>query len=311
MSSSESELSDSDIELQEAFAEGRLKPGLNKVEAAPKQFTNNVGGLRQKLTEFKLDLPWLETLDLVSKQAPLAPELAAQMLIHEQKRENQLKNNKKLPQVDPSVDPVLNDFKRETMFHRQAQGTVMEALPKLKALGLKTIRPEDYFAEMAKSDEHMQKIRAHLMQKQVQKQRSERVKQLRSQKKEGKMLQIQTKLARQKEKKMMLEQVKKVRKGQSKDLGFLDGKNKGKISDKRKLRDKKFGFGGKKRGSKLNTKDSASDISEYRRPKKPGMKKGKGPGMKMGKGPGMKKGKGPAKRPGKNKRIKSRAKGKR
>ncbi|EFA10478.1 probable rRNA-processing protein EBP2 homolog [Tribolium castaneum] len=297
MSSSESELSDSDVELQEAFAEGRLKPGLNKVEAAPKQFVNNVGGLRQKLAEFKSSLPWIENLDLVNKQAPLAPELAAQLLIHEEKRENQLKNNKKLPQVDPSADPVLNDFKRETMFHRQAQAAVMEALPRLKAMGLKTIRPDDYFAEMAKTDEHMQKIRAHLMQKQVAKQRSERVKQLRAQRKEGKMLQVQAKLERQKEKKAMLDQVKKVRKGQSKDLGFLDGKNKSKKAiEKRKIRDKKFGFGGKKRGSKLNTKDSAADISEYRRPKKPV--------------PG-KKGKGASKRPGKNRRIKNRAKGKR
>jgi rRNA-processing protein EBP2 len=291
MSSSESELSDSDVELQEAFAEGRLKPGLNLAEKAPKQFLNNVGGLKQKLADFKLNLPWIETLDCVSKQAPLAPELAAQMLVNEERRENQLKNNKKLPQIDPSVDPVLNDFKRETGFHRQAQATVMEALPRLKAMGLKTIRPDDYFAEMAKTDEHMQKIRTHLMQKQVQKQRSERVKQLRTQRKEGKMLQIQTKLDRQKEKKMMLDQVRKVRKGQSKDLGFLDGKNKSKrVLEKRRVRDKKFGFGGKKKGSKMNTKDSAADISDYRRPKKP-----------VGKG----KGKGASKRPGKNRRIKN------
>ncbi|RZC31880.1 Ebp2 domain containing protein [Asbolus verrucosus] len=296
MSSSESELSESDVELQQAFVEGRLKPGLNTVEKAPKQFVNNVAGLKQKLEELKLKLAWIETLDCVNKQAPLAPELAAQLLINEEKRENELKNNKKLPQIDASVDPVLNDFKRETMFHRQAQAAVMEALPKLKAMGLKTIRPDDYFAEMAKSDEHMQKIRAHLMQKQVQKQKSERVKQLRAQRKEGKMLQIQAKLERQKEKKMMLEQVKKVRKGQSKDLGFLDGKNKSKKAvEKRKLRDKKYGFGGKKKGSKLNTRESAAEISEYRRPKKPGSKTKNNAN----------------KRPGKNRRIKNKSKGRR
>lgn len=253
--------------------------------------------MNQKLSEFRLNLPWDETLNLVNKQAPLAPELAAQMLIHEEKRENELKNNKKLPQIAPSVDPVLNDFKRETMFHRQAQAAVMEALPQLKAMGYKTIRPDDYFAEMAKTDEHMQKIRTNLMQEQVVKRRSERLKQMRAQRKEGKMLQIQTKLERQKEKKAMLDQVKKVRKGQSKDLGFLDGKNKAKKGlEKRKMRDKKFGFGGKKRGSKMNTKESAGDISEYRKPHKPLMGK---------------KGKGPSKRPGKNRRIKNRARGKR
>lgn len=107
---------------------------------APRQFINNVKGLRQKSDEFKSTLSWIETLVCVNNQAPLAPELAAQMLAQEHKRENQLKNNKKLPQFAPSEDPVLNDFKREIMFQRQAQATIMEAIPKLKAMGLKTKR---------------------------------------------------------------------------------------------------------------------------------------------------------------------------
>jgi hypothetical protein len=39
-----------------------------------------------------------------------------------------------------------------------AQTAVRIALPKLQALGVTTRRPDDYFAEMAKSDEHMQKV---------------------------------------------------------------------------------------------------------------------------------------------------------
>ncbi|XP_050304822.1 probable rRNA-processing protein EBP2 homolog [Anthonomus grandis grandis] len=300
-SSSDSELSDSDRELQEAFAEGKLKPGLNTVHQAPKQFVNNTQALKQKLEEISLDLPWIERLDFTSDQAPLAPELAAQLLAHEQKRENQLKNNKKLPQLKPSDDPVLNDFKREMAFHRQAQATILDAIPKLKALGLPTKRPEDYFAEMAKTDEHMQKIREHLMQKQQQQQRSERVKQLRQQRKEGKMLQVQTKLQRAQEKKEMLDQVKKYRKGVSKDLDFLDSKKSKALSrkalEKRKMKDRKFGFGGKKKGLKQNTKESASDISEYRRPKPANKGKGNKPGNKNVKN-----------RPGKNRRIKARNK---
>lgn len=85
-------------------------------------------------------MPWIELLDCVNKQAPLAPELAAQMLTQEQKRENQLKNNKKLPQYTPSEDPVLNDFKREMLFHRQAQAAVTDAIPKLKVMGIATQR---------------------------------------------------------------------------------------------------------------------------------------------------------------------------
>lgn len=224
----------------------------------------------------------------INKQAPLAPELAAQLLVTEQKRENEIKNNKKLPQIT-TEDPVLNDFKREMIFHRQGQATVMEAIPKLKEMGLSTKRPDDYFAEMAKTDEHMQKIREKLLQRQAEQQRSERVRQLRKQRKEGKALQVQARLQRQQEKKEILDKVKKVRKGASKDLSFLEGKKfPRKGIDHRKKKDKKFGFGGKKKGLKLNTKDSSADISEYKNLAGKQFKKGCGKS-----------------RPGKNRRIKN------
>lgn len=57
-----------------------------------------------------------------------------------------------------SLDPTLDDFKREMNFHRQAQAAVLEGIPKLNQLGVRTKRPDDYFAQMAKSDEHMQKV---------------------------------------------------------------------------------------------------------------------------------------------------------
>ncbi|KAJ8922486.1 hypothetical protein NQ315_007514 [Exocentrus adspersus] len=105
-----------------------------------RETVNQVSGLKQKLEEFKLKLPWIESLNCVNKQAPLAPELAAEMFTQEQKRKNQLKNNKKLPQFAPSEDPVINDFKREMMFHRQAQAAAIEAIAKIKAMGVSTKR---------------------------------------------------------------------------------------------------------------------------------------------------------------------------
>lgn len=289
-----SEMDESDIELQEAFAAGLIKPGINTIHAPLKEApTNNIKAMNQKYNQMKLKLPWIERLDCVSALAPLAPELAATLLSKEQKRENQLKNNKKLKQVAPTDDPVLNDFKREMMFHRQAQSAVLYAMPLLKQLGIRTIRPDDYLAEMAKTDSHMQKIRENLMNKQQQQQRSERVKQLRHQRKEGKALQIQTKIQRQADKKQMLDQVKKVRKGMSKDMSFLDNKKTGqskKVLAKKQMKDKKFGFGGKKRGTKGNTRESAADISEYKRnPKvagKAGGKRGKGGMRNENKRPG-------------------------
>ena len=68
----------SSFQLQEAFAAGLIKPGLNSVHEIKKkkEAVNNEQGLRQKLEEFKQNLPWIERLDMCNKPAPLAPELA-------------------------------------------------------------------------------------------------------------------------------------------------------------------------------------------------------------------------------------------
>ncbi|CAL7942032.1 unnamed protein product [Xylocopa violacea] len=293
-SDSESEYHSSDEELQEAYAKGLLKPGLNVViEENKKTHKNCVNLMKKKLEEIKLNLPWIERLDTVNAPAPLAPELALQMQEQEVRRAKQLKGNKKLPQYDPSEDPVLNDFRRETMFHRQAQSAVMDSIARLKKLGVPTIRPDDYFAEMAKSDAHMQKVRENLMRKQTVAQRSEKIRQLRQQKKVGKQMQIEATLKKHAEKRKMLEEVKKYRKGARRDLDFLDDKKKPqnktvdpKVAAKRKMRDAKYGFGGKKRGNKKNTRASSADVSEYKRPAKPGKdlkKKGGNAKQRIGK----------------------------
>jgi len=248
--------------------------------------------MKQKLDEIKLNLPWIERLDMINAPAPLAPELALQIQEQEVRRAKQLQGNKKLPQYKPSEDPVLNDFRRENIFHRQAQGAVMEGINRLKKLGIPTSRPDDYFAEMAKSDEHMQKVRENLMKKQMIAQRSEKVRQLRQQKKIAKQMQVEATLKKHAEKRKLMEEVKKYRKGIRKDLDFLDDKKKPQVKphpnrkmnpkaqSKMKMKAAKYGYGGKKRGSKWNTKSSSADVSEYKRPSKPGEGKGKGKGGK-------------------------------
>ncbi|XP_075148017.1 putative rRNA-processing protein EBP2 homolog [Haematobia irritans] len=258
---------ESETELQEAFARGDLKPGLNVEYQKPKEKVNNIPRLLARTDEIKTDLPWEERLDMVNDLAPLAPEMAIALEKHEQKRANLFKGNAKIPYVRPEEDPVLNDFKREMLFHRQAQAAVIEGIQRLHELGIKTKRPDDYFAEMAKSDEHMQKIRANLMAKQEGQAKSERIKQIREQRKMGKILAKQTKVQREMEKKDMLDKLKKFRKGKLKNLDFLEdakeleAKTK-KSAEKRKQRDKKFGFGGKKKGMKRNTKSSAAGLEK-------------------------------------------------
>ena len=110
------------------------------------------------------------------------------------------------------------------MFYRQAQAAVLEAIPRLHSLGVKTKRPDDYFAQMVKSDDHMNKIRAKLLSKEQGQQRAEKMAKLRELKKFGKKVQIEVQQKRQKQKKDMMDEMKKVRKGHGGNLDFLDEK---------------------------------------------------------------------------------------
>lgn len=217
--------------------------------------------MKEKLDELILELPWIERLDMTNALAPLAPELAVLIERQEQKRENMFKGNRKIPYVKPENDPVLNDFKRETLFHRQAQTAATDGIQKLKELGISTKRPDDYFAEMAKTDEHMQKVRAHLTAKQEGQQKSEKIKQLREAKKMSKIIQRENEEKKRLDKTKMLNDLKSFRKGKLKNLDFLEDTAR---SKKRALKDKKFGFGGKKKGSKRNTKESSMDVGDFK-----------------------------------------------
>lgn len=76
---------------------------------------------------------------------------------HEKKRQK-LINSSGTNALNIEADSVNNDFKRELKFYRQAQATVLEVIPRLKSMGVPTKRPEDYFAQMAKTDGHMNKV---------------------------------------------------------------------------------------------------------------------------------------------------------
>ncbi|XP_034241239.1 probable rRNA-processing protein EBP2 homolog [Thrips palmi] len=282
------ESGDSDAELQAAFASGLLKPGLNIPVEPKKVFTNNVAGLNLKHKEIQQSLKWIERLDLTTGLAPIAPEMAVYIAEKEEEAGNPIKKVKK------SLDPTVDDFKREMNFHRQAQAAVLEGIPRLHSLGVKTKRPDDYFAQMAKSDEHMQKVRDSLLKKKAGLEVSEKVRKIRENRKMMKTLQAQAVIQRQKDKRDLMEEVKKYRKGARKDLDFLepggDKKKQGQQGHKKKLqnkpadrkrqkKDEKYGLGGKKGGLKRNTKESSADVSSYRPPprnKKAGGKNAKG-----------------------------------
>uniref|UniRef100_F6S5M9 EBNA1 binding protein 2 n=1 Tax=Monodelphis domestica TaxID=13616 RepID=F6S5M9_MONDO len=246
----------SDAELQEAFVRGDLKPGLNVELEAPKRRRNDVAGLGQCLAEFRRDLSWLERLDVTVGPAPELP-------------------GQQTPVQPGSVDPE-DDFRREMTFYRQAQAAVLAVLPRLHQHHILTKRPQDYFAEMAKSDQQMQKIRQKLQTKQAAMAKSEKAKQLRALRKYGKKVQTEVLQKRQQEKSKMMTAIKKYQKGFSDRLDFLEGDDKALSrgqkegakakqmkkgpSAKRRYKNQKFGFGGRKKGSKRNTKESYDDV---------------------------------------------------
>ncbi|KAG8132261.1 putative rRNA-processing protein [Naja naja] len=193
-----------DQELQEAFAKGSLKPGLNIVLEGRSKAFNNVDGLKRCLSEFQRNLSWVERLDITS---PLETNVTGAAS----------KNTVEKDSVDPE-----DDFKREMNFYHQAQASVLEALPRLHQFKIPTRRPDDYFAEMAKSDQQMQKIREKLKSKKEAMEKSEKAKQLRALRKYGKQVQIDVLQKRQKEKSTMLNAVKKYQKGLLDKLEFLE-----------------------------------------------------------------------------------------
>jgi len=214
---------------------------------------NDQAGLQSKLNQMKLNLEWIETLDITIDTKNL-------------KLQNAVEND-----ATSKGKGIKDDFKREMLFYSQAQEAVKEALGKLQVLHIPTERPEDYFAEMVKSDVHMQKVRRKLLEKKDGIELSEKARKQRELKKIGKKIQQNVLQKRQVEKKKMLNEVDRMKKGKSQKLYGHGGDSfdvstdvKSQIGKKRKMKDEKFGFGGRKRKLKKNSIDSSAEMSSYK-----------------------------------------------
>ncbi|TGZ83020.1 eukaryotic rRNA processing [Ascodesmis nigricans] len=224
-----------------------------------------------------------------------------------------------LTSSDPlDIKDIHDDLNRELAFYKQALDAAILGRKILKQEGVKIDRPDDYFAEMMKDDEHMGKVKGKLMEEAERKKRSADAKKQRDLKKFGKQVQVAKLQEREKAKKDTLEKIKVLkRKRAGNDIGderednmfdvALDEQtqDKGKKGDrkrtrestdasrgKRQKKDSKYGFGGKKKFSKSGDAISAGDIGDSfsHRKNKTG----------FGGGAGGKKRKAP--RPGKSKR---------
>jgi rRNA-processing protein EBP2 len=182
--------------------------------------------------------------------------------------------------TETEIKDIYDDTERELAFYKQGLDAVKQGRAALTKLKVPFSRPMDYFAEMIKSDEHMDKLKSKLLTEAANKKASEDAKKQRHLKKFGKQVQNSTLQERAKQKKETLDKIKSLkRKGASNELSNGDdfqialdeatsedrgGDNKRRKPNSKRLgKDSKYGFGGKKRGSRTNDAESSADISGF------------------------------------------------
>ena len=216
---------------------------------------SRITALSNAVSELKSDLPWIELFDISSKSITIAnPE---------------------------------DDLARETLFYSATLQAVKEARKMLEAEGVPHRRPEDFFAEMVKSDNHMKKIKESLV---FEKQKMEAYASRRSeqdQRKFAKKVQaakLKEKNEAKREHENSVSKWRENNKGAGKDdlagdfnKHFLgkDGSKTPNKNKKRESKDKKFGMLGKPaRFQKKNDAKSSADMRDFKPFRKGGSNSG-------------------------------------
>lgn len=229
---------------------------------------NNTAALKDSLA--RIELPWARH-SFVEHQSVVSAE-----------------------KTELGIKDIYDDTERELAFYRQGLDAVNQGRATLLKLKVPFSRPLDYFAEMVKSDEHMDKLKGKLLKEAADKKASEDAKKQRQLKKFGKQVMHATLQDRAKQKKETLDKIKSLKKKRtsnemSNDDEFQialeeataeDRPKRQKPNGKRLAKDAKYGHGGKKRFLRKNDADSSADIYNQK----------------------AQKGKGKASRPGKSKR---------
>lgn len=189
--------------------------------------------------------------------------------------------------VTDGIKDIYDDTERELAFYKQGLEAVKEARKTLIKLNVPFSRPMDYFAEMVKLDEHMERLKQKLMSEAANKKALEDAKKQRHLKKFGKQVQHETLQERAKQKKEALgkiDQLKKRKRGAGEmtgddefDVALEDSQNdkkfqfqpdkRAKVNGKRQAKNSKFGFGGMKRNLRKNDSSLSMDVSSANKKK--------------------------------------------
>lgn len=120
---------------------------------------------------------------------------------------NSLVSQEPIEVTDPN-----DDLNRELAFYKVCQAAAIEARGMLKKEGIPFTRPGDYFAEMVKNDEHMDKIKKKLYEEAAGKKAAAEARRQRDLKKFGKQVQVAKLQQRAKEKRDTLEKINALKK---------------------------------------------------------------------------------------------------
>ncbi|KAK7757181.1 rRNA-processing protein EBP2 [Diatrype stigma] len=194
------------------------------------------------------------------------------------------------------IEDVQDDLGRELAFYGQSLEAARRGRALLRAEGVPFSRPTDYFAEMAKDDGHMERVKAKLVEEATAKKASAEARKQRDLKKFGKQVQVAKLQERQKAKRETLEQIKTLkrkRQENSNDVGTTEadlfdvgvenelsahhknqrsagnrggrggGDSRPQPNAKRQKKNEKFGFGGSKRHAKSGDAISTGDMSGF------------------------------------------------
>ena len=112
-----------------------------------------------------------------------------------------------LPPASTTISDPNDDLTRELEFYRICRTAATDARTFLKKEGIPFTRPNDYFAEMAKSDEQMGKVKRKMHEEAASKKASAEARALRDAKKFGKQVQVAKMQERAKEKRETLEKI--------------------------------------------------------------------------------------------------------
>lgn len=208
---------------------------------------NNIGALKESLA--RIQLPW-DKHPFTEHQSIISAETA-----------------------ELRIKDIYDDTERELAFYKQGLDAAKQGKTTLLKLKVPFTRPLDYFAEMVKSDEHMDRLKNKLLKEAADIKASEEAKKQRHLKKFGKKVMHETLQERAKLKKETLERIKSLKQKRSAsefsndDFQIAleaataeDNPKRMKPNAKRQAKDAKYGFGGKKRFSRKSDADSSANI---------------------------------------------------